>query len=44
MQSASSRFWTRVAESISYDNNHHTTGTSWYNSKLSDDEAPVQEL
>ena len=26
--SASSRFWTHVAESISYDDNHYTTGTS----------------
>ena len=28
MQSVSSRIWTRVALSISYDNNHYTTGTS----------------
>ena len=28
MQSVSSRFWTRVAVSISYDDNHYTTGTS----------------
>ena len=28
MQSASSRIWTRVAMSISYDDNHYTTGTS----------------
>ena len=28
MQSASSRIWTRVAVSISYDDNHHTTGTT----------------
>ena len=27
MQSVSSRIWTRVAVSISYDANHHTTGT-----------------
>ena len=27
MQSISSRIWTRVAVSISYDNNHYTTGT-----------------
>ena len=27
MQSVSSRIWTRVAVSISYDNNHYTTGT-----------------
>ena len=27
MQSVSSRIWTRVAMSISYDNNHYTTGT-----------------
>ena len=28
MQSASSRFWTRVAVSIFYDDNYYTTGTS----------------
>ena len=28
MQSVSSRIWTRVAMSISYDDNHYTTGTS----------------
>ena len=28
MQSASSRIWTRVTVSISYDDNHHTTGSS----------------
>ena len=28
MQSASSRIWTHVAMSISYDDNHYTTGTS----------------
>ena len=28
MQSVSSRFWTRVAVSISYDNNHYTKGKS----------------
>ena len=28
MQSVSSRIWTRVAESISYDDNHYTMGTS----------------
>ena len=28
MQSVSSRIWTRVAESISYDDNHYTSGTS----------------
>ena len=27
MQSVSSRIWTRVAASISYDGNHYTTGT-----------------
>ena len=26
MQSASSRMWTRIAVSISYDDNHYTTG------------------
>ena len=30
MQSISSRIWTRVAVSISYDNNHYTTGTTRY--------------
>ena len=30
MQSVSSRFWTRVAESISYDDDPYTTGTSTY--------------
>ena len=29
MQSVSSRIWTRVAVSISYDDNNYTTGTSW---------------
>ena len=28
MQSILSRIWTRVAMSISYDNNHYTTGTT----------------
>ena len=28
MQSVSSRIWTRVAVSISYDDNYYTTGTS----------------
>ena len=28
MQSVSSKIWTRVAVSISYDDNHYTTGTS----------------
>ena len=28
MQSTSSRIWTRIAVSISYDDNHYTTGTS----------------
>ena len=28
MQSVSSWIWTRVAMSISYDDNHYTTGTS----------------
>ena len=31
MQSVSSRIWTRVAMSISYDNNHNTTGTFKHN-------------
>ena len=29
MQSVSSRIWTHVAVSISYDDNHYTTGTSF---------------
>ena len=33
MQLASSRIWTRVAVSISYDDNHYTTGTSTHNNK-----------
>ena len=36
IQSASSRIWTRVAVSISYDDNHYTTGT-----KQSDEDFPV---
>ena len=28
MQSVSSRIWTRIIMSISYDDNHYTTGTS----------------
>ena len=28
MQSVSSRIWTRITVSISYDDNHYTTGTS----------------
>ena len=37
MQSISSRIWTRVVVSISYDDNHYTEGTSnkgWYAIKL----------
>ena len=30
MQSVSSRIWTRVAVSISYDDNYYTTGTLTY--------------
>ena len=30
MQSVSSRIWTRFAVSISYDDNHYTTGTSTF--------------
>ena len=30
MQLASSRVWTRVAVTISYDDNHYTTGTYWH--------------
>ena len=35
MQSVSSRIWTRVAVSISYDDNDYTTGTSLW-SKVGD--------
>ena len=28
MQSVSSKIWTRITVSISYDDNHYTTGTS----------------
>ena len=31
MESVSSRIWTRVAVSISYDDNDYTTGTFYYN-------------
>ena len=30
MQSVSSRIWTRVAKSISYDDNHYTADTSYF--------------
>ena len=30
MQTVSSRIWTRVAKSISYDDNHYTTSASTY--------------
>ena len=33
MQSVSSRIWTRVAVSISYDDNHYTTDTPKINEK-----------
>ena len=37
MQSVSARIWTCVAVSISYDDNHYTTGTSikWFQVLLS---------
>ena len=34
MQSVSSRIWTRVAVSISYDDNRYTTGTSDFKTPL----------
>ena len=34
MQSASSRIWTRVAVSISYDDNHYTRGMIGYHAKI----------
>ena len=40
MQSVSSRIWTRVVVSISYDDTDYTTGTSIKNKK-SDGEVPV---
>ena len=30
----SSRIWTRVAVSITYDDNHYTTGTSKYSTRI----------
>ena len=33
MQSVSSRIWTRVAVSISYDDNHYSTGASYENNE-----------
>ena len=45
MQSVSSRIWTRVAVSISYDDNDYTTGTStrWYHSRESGTECDGNE-
>ena len=34
MQPLQSRIWTRVAVSISYDDNHYTTGTSYLQFEL----------
>ena len=34
MQLVSSKIWTRVAVSISYDDNHYTTGTSYIRSLI----------
>ena len=34
MQSASSRIWTRVTVSFSYDDNHYTTGTTYVNGNM----------
>ena len=49
MQSVSSRIWTRVTVSISYDDNHYTTGTSTqaqliYGNSLSENECTLQEI
>ena len=43
MQTDSSRIWTRVAESISYDDNHYTMGTSspFNNSLVTVPKAPI---
>ena len=35
MQSVSSRIWTRVAVSISYDDNNYTTGTKHFDRRSS---------
>ena len=34
MQSVSSRTWTRIAVSISYDDNHYTTGYSMISNNI----------
>ena len=45
MQSASSRIWTRVAVSISYDDNNYTTGTSVGNHSCElDDQTSENEI
>ena len=41
MQSVSSRNWTRVAVSISYDDNDYTTGTSKFKLRMSKQEAII---
>ena len=44
MQPVSSRIWTRVAVSISYDDNHYTTATSIvyvYNTKDNDNSSNI---
>ena len=44
MQSVSSKIWTRVAVSISYDDNDYTTGTSWWVGIFSSFEEISQEI
>ena len=41
MLSVSSRIWTRVAVSISYDDNHYTKGTSKYQQLLQTHRADI---
>ena len=44
MQSVSSRIWTHVAVSISYDDNHYTTGTSWETERHNFDQIYVDKM
>ena len=43
MQSVSSRIWTRITVSISYDDNHYTTGTETINHIISECSKLVQK-
>ena len=44
MQSVSSMIWTRVAVSISYDDNHYTTITDQPWTSMSFDSNPIENL